>query len=74
MGSPRSFAHSSLAKSTQDAPSVSGVEFPAVNVPFTLSKAGFNLANFSIELSFLRLLSLSNPLKGVIISSKKPSS
>ncbi|MNR31243.1 hypothetical protein D3C85_1487420 [compost metagenome] len=57
-----------------EAPSVRGVEFPAVKVPFTLSNAGFKDANFSIVLSFLRLLSLSNPLKGVIISSKNPSS
>ena len=38
-GKPRAFAHSSLASSTADAPSVSGVELPAVSVPACRTRA-----------------------------------
>ena len=43
---PCAAAQSSEASSTADAPSVSGVEFAAVSVPFSLSKAGLKLRDF----------------------------
>ena len=65
-----------MPNNTQDAPSVSGVELPAVMVglAFFLPNTGFNDANFSNEISGRRLLSRVKPLNGVIKSSKKPSS
>jgi len=47
------------------APSVSGVELPAVKVPWpeVRSNAGLSLPNFSIEVSARRLLSRLRPLK-----------
>ena len=47
---PRSSAHSSEASSTVDAPSVSGVELPAVMVAASpLPKTGLRVASFSTE-------------------------
>src|SRR3546814_1627016 len=50
---PCACAHSSLDSRQAAAPSVSGVELPAVSVPRpeALSKAGLSVASFSIEVS-----------------------
>ena len=68
-------AHSSDASSTVEAPSVSGVELPAVMVAASpLPKTGLSLASFSTVESGRRLLSRSRPRNGVIWSSRKPAS
>src|ERR1041384_3080600 len=41
-------AHSSLASSTTEAPSLSGVELPAVMVPSAPPNTGLSLASFSV--------------------------
>jgi len=54
----RSRAQASDASNTADAPSVSGVEFPAVRLPAPdVSKAGRNLPSFSRVVSLRILLS-----------------
>ena len=76
-GSPRSAAHSSEEMSTADAPSVSGVELPAVMVGSASRprpKTGLSLPSFSAVESARRLVSRVTPLNGVIRSEKKPSS
>ena len=58
-----------------EAPSVSGVELPAVIVASSpLPKTGLSLASFSIEESGRRLRSRETPMKLVMRSSWKPSS
>ena len=59
-----SAAQSSLANKTEAAPSVKVVELAAVRVPFSRSKAGFNLASFSSGVSRI-MPSRSTPLKGL---------
>jgi hypothetical protein len=67
----RSFAHSSLASSTTAAPSLSGVELPAVIVS---PNTGSSFASFSALESGRRFWSRSSPAYGVTRSSKKPRS
>src|SRR3546814_1902920 len=71
---PCAAAHSSLDSRQAAAPSVSGVELPAVRVlrPEALSKAGLSVASFSIEVSARRMLSRATPRKLTTRSSKKP--
>ena len=61
MGRSRCFAHSSLASSTAEAPSLSGVELAAVIVPSSPPKTGPSLASFSGEESGRRFWSRSRP-------------
>ena len=61
IGRPRSFAHSSDASSTAEAPSDSGVELPAVIVPFSPPKTGLSFASFSSDVSGRRFWSRSSP-------------
>ena len=75
MGRLRLRAHSSLASNTAEAPSVSGVELPAVSVPWPLrrSNAGLSVANFSTVLSARTLLSMVRPWYSLSTRSlKKP--
>ncbi len=69
-------AQSSLASSATEAPSVSGVELPAVMVasPALTPNTGRSFANFSTEESARRLLSRYSPRNGVTRTSKKPRS
>ena len=58
----RALAQASEASSTAEAPSVIGVEFPAVKVPALVkSNAGRNLASFSSVVSVRILLSWESP-------------
>ena len=57
-------AHSSLASSTVEAPSESGVELPAVIVPSSPPKTGLSFASFSTVESGRRFWSRSRPRKG----------
>ena len=65
-----------MASNATDAPSVSGVEFPAVIVasPAFTPKTGRSFAIFSTLASGRRLSSRYSPKNGVIRSSKKPRS
>ena len=68
-------AHASELSSTAEAPSVSGVELPAVIVaPSPLPKTGLSFASDSTVESGRRLESRSSPRNGVTWSSKKPAS
>ena len=73
---PCAWAHSWLASRQAEAPSVSGVELPAVRVPRpdALSKAGLSVASLSIEVSGRRMLSRETPRKLTTRSSKNPRS
>jgi len=74
---PRSSAHSGDESSTTDAPSDSGVEFPAVIVAGTsrsFPNTGFSDASFSSEVSGRSDSSRASPRYGVIRPSKKPRS
>ncbi len=65
------------ASSTVDAPSVSGVELPAVivaGVSSRLPNTGLSAASLSIEVSGRRFASRTRPRYGVMRSSKKPAS
>src|ERR1700733_6419907 len=65
-------AHSSLASSTAEAPSESGVELPAVIVPSAPPNTGLSLASFSTLESGRRFWSRSRPRNGTTRSSRKP--
>ena len=67
-------AHSSELSSTTAAPSVSGVELPAVIVPCSPPKTGLSLASFSAVESARRFWSRVTPMNGVMRSSMKPAS
>lgn len=72
---PCSLAQSSLPSRTEEAPSVSGVEFPAVIVAGVLSflpKTGESLAKDSAEESARMFVSRLTPRYGVERSSKNP--
>ncbi len=64
--------HSSVPSSTAEAPSLSGVELPAVIVPSSPPKTGFSFASFSTVESGRRFWSRSSPRYGVTRSSSKP--
>ena len=69
-------AHSSDATRQAAAPSVSGVELPAVSVPLpeVRSNAGLSVASFSSDVSGRSTLSRATPRKLTTRSSKKPRS
>jgi len=70
IANPRFSAQRSLASRTHDAPSVSGVLFPAVSVPSSeRSNTGRKAPSFSMLVSARMLLSLRRPANGITRSS-----